>query len=692
MAGKNEFPVGVLSTEVERGDTLLADLIEMLPVGIFEDDVETGNVFANERTLQYYGLTREDIRGRGWVQAIHPDDRDRVVALWEAATARREPATCHFRILKPDGLVVWLKVQGVPRFGKDGSFLSYIGTATDVSRTMELEEELRNSVNHLRAMLDNFPGVMFRIFCSPTRVELLFLSEGAEQLTGLSRFEVTVATAEQKLAWVHPEDRTLIRAAQKRLLAGEKFRERLRLFRPDGAMYWADVRISAVDRRGGGVVCDGMAMDVTQEMEARRELLWREQEHTRLERQMQEARKLESLGRLAGGIAHDFNNLLGAILGFAQFVSEDIGADHPAHRNAGLILDAADRGRGMVAQILAFARQTETIRRRVRLEDVIAETDALLRVAVPASITIDIITDPVGLLVEADRTQLGQVLLNLCMNARDALEGDVGRISIQVEAMSKSSPWLSKLAARVPGSAPTVEAWTDPDGMTIGMVGTAQLDVPHVALLVSDNGVGMDIEQVVRIFDPFFTTKDIGKGTGLGLSVVHGIVLDHDGAIIIRSRHGLGTEIRIILPGHPIVGEVIQEQAEIVCDAAPGCVMVVDDDESFGDMLAQLMARKGWDVGYFSDPTAAYAAFKAEPSRWDLVITDQVMPSLRGQDLIEQVKMINPSAPCILCTGYDETITDASAKLHGAALLLFKPMTAKQLLDAVSVVMNSEVS
>lgn len=682
-------PVNGVHSGEESWAGSLSDLIAKLPVGVFEEDVEAGNTLVNEQLLAFAGISAEDAAELGWMSAIHPDDKDRVISQWIDVTSRLEVVCLSFRFLKPDGTVVWVKVQAIPRFDKDGQILGYLGTTTDITRIKETEEELRGSVHHLKETLDDFPGVIFRVFCSPSRIELMYLSQGVEQLTGISRMEVTMATPKQQMAWVHPEDRDRVLSARSKLLAGQKYWERIRLFRPDGSLYWTDVRISVVESRGGGVLCEGMAIDITEEMDEGRVVQRREQEPLQLERQMQEARKLETLGRLAGGIAHDFNNLLGAILGFAQFVAEDVGEGHAAYRNAGLILDAADRGKEMVAQILAFARQTGTVRRRFRLEEVVTETDALIRVAVPASITIDILAEATGLMVEADRIQLGQVLLNLCMNARDALEGDVGRISIQVEAMSRSSPWLSKLAGRVPGSAATVDVWTEADNMIVGMVGTADMDKPYVALLVSDNGVGMEMGQVARIFDPFFTTKDLGKGTGLGLSVVHSIVLDLDGAIVIRSRPGFGTEIRIILPGYPVEGEVVQEQAEIVHDVVAGRVMVVDDDENFGDMLAQLMERRGWDVAFFSSPLAAAEAFKANPGRWDLVITDQIMPNLWGQDLIVRIKALNPAVPCILCTGYDETVSENSAKLHGASELLYKPMTAKQLLAAVALAMNS---
>ena len=670
------------------GDDLLSGLIDGIPVGVFAEDIRSAETFVNDQMLEFAGLTRQEIGGAGWAKVIRPLDRDRILAQWCQMATAKDRDVFHYHYEKPDGTVIWLKIVTMPRFDADGRFCGYVGTATDESRSKVLEDEHRDTVTHLQAMLDNFPGVIFRFFGSPSRLELLFLSEGAEQLTGFSRAETLVASSEYLLRWVHPEDRALLVTAFGILFSGQKYRERIRLFRPDGTMYWVDVRISVVDRRGGGVVCEGMALDVTQEMDARQKLQWQEQEHIRLEHQMQEARKLESLGRLSGGIAHDFNNLLGAILGFAQFVAEDVGPDHPAYRNAGLILDAADRGRGIVAQILAFARQTGTERRRFRLEDVVTEINALIRMAVPAFVTIEITANPVGLMVEANRTQLGQVLLNLCMNARDALDGDAGKIAIKVEVMSGHSPWVAKLAGRVPGSTAIVDVWSDADGTAVGMVGTAILGQPHVALVVSDNGIGMDAAQLSKVFDPFFTTKDLGKGTGLGLSVVHSIVLAHDGAVVVRSRPGLGSEIRIILPAFPVAGEQVAEPAEISYDVVPGRVLVVDDDRNFGEMLAQLMSRNGWDVVYHKDPFDAFEAVKADPAHWDLVITDQVMPNFRGQDMIAKIKTVNPDLPCILCTGYDETITEAIAKQHGAALLLFKPMTAKQLLASVAMVMN----
>ena len=667
------------------------DLIASMSVGVFAEDVATGRTYANAQMLDFVGLPAQTDVAANWHRILRPEDRERLLVQWQGMASSRDRDVFHYHFEKPDGIQVWVRLEVAPRLDKAGLFCGYVGTATNASAVKAIEGEYRDNVTLLRAMLDNFPGVIFRFFCSPTRLELLFLSEGVGDLTGFNRSEVLMASTDYLLRWVYPEDRALLAAANQVLLTGQHYRERIRVFRPDGVMYWVDLRINVVDHHGGGAVCEGMALDVTAEMDTRLKLQWREQEHMRLQRQMQEARKLETLGRLAGGIAHDFNNLLGAILGFAQFVAEDVGPDHVAYRNAGLILDAADRGRGIVSQILAFARQTGAERRRIRLEDVVTEVDALVRMAVPASIAMELETKPVGLMVEADRTQLVQVLLNLCLNARDALGGDGGRIAIHVDAVNGRHPWVVRLSERIPGSANLVDVWAEPDGTVVGIVGEAHLDQPYVALVVTDNGVGMDLTQMGKIFDPFFTTKDLGKGTGLGLSVVQSIVLEHQGAVIIRSRMGRGTEIRVLLPGLAIQGETVPEVHHAPLDVAPGRVLVVDDDQNFGKMMVQLLTRNGWDVTFYNNPFDAIAAVADRPTHWDLVISDQQMPHMMGLEMVGRLKELNSHLPCILCTGYDATITPQIASQHGAALLMFKPLTTQQVLAAVADVMDGRL-
>ena len=671
---------------MNQSDPLLAGLVDTMPMGVFAEDIRRGRTYVNDRMLAYAGLTRDQVQGDGWFRLLSIADRSRLLALWGQGDSGQEEDVFDTSFEHYDGSQILLRLHLRPRFDDDGVFWGYVGTATDITPLQEMEHLHRDKLMQMQALVDNFPGVIFRVFCSAIRLEMLFVSNGIQDLTGFSRAEVLAASPDYLVRWVYPEDRSLLLAARDQLLERLPFRERIRVFRPDGGMYWVDLRIMVVSHTKGGAICEGMAVDVTQEMDARLRLQWQEQEHIRLQQQMQEARKLETLGRLAGGIAHDFNNLLGAILGFAQFVAEDVGPDHPAFRNAGLILDAADRGRGIVAQILAFARQTPSVRRRFRLEDLVRDSDALIRMAVPANIAIDVSVKPLGLMVEADRTKMGQILLNLCLNARDAVPPENGRIGIHAEIMGGRNPWIQLLSQRPPGTTELVDVWTEADGIVVGMVGTAQSDQTHVALLVEDNGTGMEVGQIAKVFDPFFTTKDIGKGTGLGLSVVHAIIMEHQGAVLIRSRPGAGTEIRVVLPALAAAADDAQDQTVKSQEPSPGRVLVVDDDPNFGKMLAQLMTRKRWDVTYFRDPLDAVAAVTNQPQHWDLVITDQVMPHLRGQELIQRLKVLNPLLPCILCTGYDATITLESAQAFGASTLLFKPLTAKQLLDAVAAV------
>lgn len=666
------------------------DLVELLPVGVFEDPLSGGDVFVNDQWAKICGLPPEGLRGAPWTDLIHPDDRERVITSWNRATASREQFTAEFRLMRPEGGTSWLLLHAVPIFGPYGQFQSYIGTATDVTRIKDLEQELRDTVTHLQATIGNLPGVVFRAYHSPAAFRLLYVSEGAEKVIGLTAQQAMALGGPQQFALLHPEElEPDFDIALDLRQTGQSW-SRESIIRPDGSQYWADIRCSLIETTDDGLIYEGLILDVTAEVQAKLELERQEHERQKLERQMFEAMKLDSLGRLAGGIAHDFNNLLGAIMGFSQFITEDSARDHPAYQHAERILAAADRGKGLVEQILAFARQSDTERRLFSLDALLKETEVLLQVAIPKAIHLTVETGDSDLKILADRGQLGQVLMNLCMNARDSLASGAGTISVSVCEMTPDCPAFNRLISRRFEPAMAMEVDEDPIGTVRGTVGTVAFDQPLLLLTVRDTGIGMDGAVMRQAFDPFFTTKPLGKGTGLGLSVVHGIVLGHQGAILVESRPGIGTEVQVVLPavlGAPSILET--PEVEVKADSH-GRVLVVDDDRDFGDMVSLMLKRQGWVVSYFDNPLAAHAAFLDRPDHWSLLITDQAMPGLRGQDLIRKIKSVAPDLPCVLCSGYDEALDEDSANRIGASAWIRKPATAKQFLAVVSKVMQMD--
>lgn len=408
-----------------------------------------------------------------------------------------------------------------------------------------------------------------------------------------------------------------------------------------------------------------------------------------VERHLYQAQKMEALGQLAGSVAHDFNNLLGAILGFARFIVEDTGPDHPSREHAMHILSAGRRGKALIGQILSFARRGDMKHERFSLADLLTEARALLKATIPATTQVAVIPGAGCDTIVGDRDQLAQVLLNLAINAHDALGGGVGTVTIQVSPTAPDNPILRRLPHRrgeTGGPAP-VQVWTDGHGVSHAAQGCFDPARPHVSLIVSDNGCGMDAQLLEMVFTPFFTTKGKGHGTGLGLALVHSIVMAHGGALVIESRPDAGSTFEVVLP-------CVQGEASVQSAAAPplpaprlvpGRVLLVDDDPDFGGMMLSALERRGFEVSPCADPLGALEDVREHLDFWDAVVTDQTMPGMTGLDLIREIKALRPDLPCILCTGYaQDNLDGAKLREAGVFALLRKPVDIDELLGTLA--------
>jgi signal transduction histidine kinase/ActR/RegA family two-component response regulator len=405
-----------------------------------------------------------------------------------------------------------------------------------------------------------------------------------------------------------------------------------------------------------------------------------EEERLRLEAQSQESKKLEALGQFAGGVAHDFNNFLGAILGYAQFIVEDSamdsGGDHSASRYAQRILTAGRRGRALVEQILTFTRRTRMTRRRFHLSELLGEIEELMFASAVAAVDFRCENADPDAVVEADRDQLGQVLLNLCINAQDALRGRPGSVTVRIRRTALGVETAMKLK----DAGETVTVWTDADGTAFAVAGSFDAEAPHVSLIVSDTGFGMDASLLEQAFTPFFTTKEKGHGTGLGLAVVRGIVLAHGAALIARSREGDGTSIEIVLPRIEIAIPRVEPASVPAVGRAKRRILLVDDDADFCDMMHLLLERLGFEVVPYTRAKEALNDFREMPATWDALITDQNMPEMSGLELLAAVKAQRPDLPCLICSAFSESLTDAALREAGAFALVRKPVDKDLLL------------
>ncbi len=375
-------------------------------------------------------------------------------------------------------------------------------------------------------------------------------------------------------------------------------------------------------------------------------------ERKQLQTQLQQAQKMEAIGTLAGGIAHDFNNILAAILGYSELALLDVAEQNPAHMNLQEAIKASHRGKDLVKRILAFSRQDEQRTKALDLSLVVAETLKMVRALIPASIELqDRLDGEVGT-VEADPTQLHQVILNLCTNAAHAIGEAGGRITVDLARRE-----LADDAQRV----------------------HSELNPGHYACLtVTDSGVGIPSDLLGKIFEPYFTTKDSGQGTGIGLAVAHGIIKNHGGVITAASQLGRGSTFRVYLP---VARGPADHEAQDRSPMPTGTehILLVDDEKALQDIGEQMLRHLGYRVLVLGDSLKALERFSQSPEAFDLVITDMTMPQMTGEELARQLLAIRPGLPIILCTGYSQKISPEEARQLGICDYLMKPLTIEQL-------------
>ncbi len=396
----------------------------------------------------------------------------------------------------------------------------------------------------------------------------------------------------------------------------------------------------------------------------------REEERSKLQDQLYRAQKMEAMGRLAGGIAHDFNNLLASILGNATFLVEDLPADSETWDFAEQIRTAGERAKDLVQQILAFSRHQESEQSNIDPQSVVDETVQLMRAALPRSISLNVQHDAGRVTIRGNATQLVQVLVNLCVNARDAIGNQHGCIHLETDFIPASGGSRPELADSPVGG---MTGDLGDDGQRIA-TGPLERGTPYLRVKVRDTGSGMDAATMERMFEPFFTTKEVGKGTGLGLAAVHGIVSAHNGVVAATSKLGRGTVFEVFIPtiaAEPAAGDVRPLEDK---PSGSEAILVVDDEPQVSSMLAKMLGRLGYKVDCFNSAPEAIAAFTRTPDAWALVITDQTMPQMSGLELSKQILARSPRQPIILCSGYTDMVSTDSAAAAGIRAFRTKPV------------------
>ncbi len=401
--------------------------------------------------------------------------------------------------------------------------------------------------------------------------------------------------------------------------------------------------------------------DLKKEIEIRKR---HEKEKTQLESQLVQLQKMETIGTLAGGIAHDFNNILTPILGYTEMALEELSDESTLRYDIEQINSAAMRGKDLVQQILTFSRQVDFDKKPLRMDRIVTEVLKLMRSSFPSNIEIKQELDKQCGTVLADSTQMHQIIMNLCTNAYHAMMGVGGTLTVVLDKQ--------KVGNRQPPGLAKIEKGT------------------YIRLTISDTGHGMDKRTMERIFEPFFTQKEVGSGSGLGLSVVHGIVSNYHGSIVVESEPGIGSSFMIYLPQHSET-YIEEKDAPQELKKGKGSILFVDDEKEITFMGKRMLESLGYTVEIKSDSEEALEAFKKDPYKFDLLVTDQAMPKFTGTELIGELKQIRPELKTIIITGYQESIPATTIKQFGIADVISKPLILSEFSILIGKVLNQDI-
>ena len=499
----------------------------------------------------------------------------------------------------------------------------------------------------------------FRNFTDQSLVGIYLIQDGVFKYVNPKFSEIFGYTVAQCLCLsfdelVYPEDRDTVEENIRKRISGEvkTVHYEFRGIRKNSEIVHLEIFGSSILFNGESAAT-GTLLDITERKNA-------EKEKAKLEGQLQRAQKMESIGSLAGGIAHDLNNILFPISGLSEMLLDEISPDNPAHESLEQIHKSAQRSSDLVKQILAFSRQSNPRKLPILVQPILKEVLKLSRAAIPMNIEIASHIDTDCGMVSANSTQVHQIAMNLITNAYHAVEQTGGTIHVELKEIIFEKDELSDYSA--------------PEDILAGK---------YACIIVSDTGTGIDNTLIHKIFDPYFTTKEQGKGTGLGLSVVHGIVKDHDGDIRVYSEVGKGTTFKVYLP---LQGDIKDKKAAAIIRKYPtGCesILLVDDEEPIAQLVKMMLEKLGYRVTVRLSSPDALDAFRANPDKIDLVISDRSMPNMTGEQLAREIISIKPGIPIIICTGFSDKNDEQRGKSMGIKGFLMKPVATGDLAEMV---------
>ena len=708
-------------SEIAESREKYLDLYDFAPVGCFSFDRNGVITEANLAGASLVGIERSHLIGKPFSLFVSPQDRDIFFVDRRKAQKTGRTERCELLVQRKDGSFVPVLMESVTLSDKAGN-VAIRCAVTDITERKRTEEELRSVREDLERLVRERTADIRRtsrllqLFTvrSSKKEYLDEVVKLLEEWTGCEALGIRALTREGDIPYesyvgftkdfwqcenflsIHRDQCVCVRVITEgpepqdmpyftakgsfhcddtmALLAGLSDEAKGRFRGACIAAGYASVTVIPISYRGKILGAIHLAdrekgkvprktVDFIESVQPligeAMQRLHLEEEGEKLQQQLRQAQKMDALGTLTGGIAHDFNNMLAAIIGFTELVADHVAKGSPEARHLKRVLEASLRGRDLIRQMLAYARQNEQEKKPLRLSSIVTETVEFLQASIPSTISIRVNITSESAPILGDPIQIQQILMNLCTNAAYAMREKGGVLDIDLSDFSVSASHGS-------------------DGMKPGL---------YMRLLVRDTGMGIPPDILDKIFDPFFTTKKVGEGTGLGLSVVHGIVKQSDGYITVTSEPGKGTAFIVCFP------KITREPAAdtIGDDELPAGderILFVDDEEALVETGEEILAELGYEVTSRTSSREALSLLKEDPFRFDLVITDQTMPDMTGIELAKQILALRPDMPLIMCTGFSPLVDADRATAAGVRAFAMKPLTKGEIAKTIRTVLD----
>lgn len=611
--------------------------------GIFQSSPEGRYVTVSPAFARMFGYGSPEEMMREVVDIAHqlyarPEDRE----AFKRRLADPDPVESYeIELRRKDGAAIWVSVNARVIRDESGRVLYYEGTCVDVTGRKQAQESLQQSETRYRLLFDDSKD---GVYITSREGEIIEANQAYFHLLGYKREEMI--GGDIRATYVNPSDRD--RFVQ--MIEAEGFLKDypLTFRRKDGKGVHC-LLTSSLRRSEDGAILGyhGIIRDVT--------------EQKALQKQLLQSQKMEAIGTLVGGIAHDFNNLLTVMQGFSELLLAEKDQDHPDYADLQKIFHAAKNGAELVQRLLMFSRKSEPKPVPMNLNKQVLEVEKLLRRTIPKMIDIKLELSASLPEINADMSQMEQVLMNLAVNARDAMP-DGGKLTVRTDVVILDEEYCRLHIEANPGE--------------------------HVLLEIADTGHGIEKETVEHIFEPFFTTKEMGRGTGLGLAMVYGIVKQHNGHVTVYSEVGKGANFRVYLPAIPVELEPEVEDIAIIPRLGTETVLLVDDEEFVRDLGARILTKNGYTAIQAQNGREAVDLFKKERSQISLVILDLIMPEMGGKECLREILKIDPQAKVLVASGYSADASVKETTQMGAKGFVAKPFRMKELLRDVRKVLD----